>query len=201
MFWKFLAVLSLLITLSACTPSKVMEAPAAQAQVQESWSADQHITWEIEWPDAPIGGPLTVETWRAGGRYRFEILESPAPALVGATLIFDGQSGWLAHRFEAQAPAPIPSPMLSPVSEAMTVIEELVATPPAAATQEATKLNQHPVHKFILTYAEGRSLTFWRDDETGLPVRVVAEGKGQPLTLKARSFEQLPQPVEGLFAP
>jgi hypothetical protein len=91
--------------------------------------------------------------------------------------------------------------MLSPVSEVIVIIEELMATPPVAATQEPAQLNQHPVHKFILTYAEGRSLTFWRDDETGLPVRMVAEGKGQPLTLKARSFEPLPQPPDGLFTP
>lgn len=201
MFWKFLAVLSLLINLSACTTSEVIDSAAAQAQVRESWSAGQHTTWEIDWPAAPLGGPVTVETWRADGRFRFEILESPAPALVGEILIFDGQSGWLSHRFESQTPIKVSSPALSPVSEAMTIIEELLATPPAPATRESTQLNQHPAHKFILTYADGRTLTFWRDDETGLPVRVVVEGEGQPLTLKARSFERLPQPMEGLFAP
>lgn len=196
-------MLSLLISLSACATSEVIDSAAAQAQVQESWAAGQHITWEIEWPDAPIGGPVTVETWRSKGRYRFEILESPAPALVGEMLIFDGHTGWLVHRFEAQAQAPVSlaSPILSPISEVMTIIEELLATSPAATTRESTQLNQHPAHKFILTYAGGRTLTFWRDDETGLPVRLLVEGEGQPLTLKARSFERLPQPMEGLFAP
>ncbi len=182
-----------------------MDTLAAQVQVRESWSAGQHITWEIEWPDAPIGGPVTVETWRAGGRFRFEILESPAPALVGETLIFDGHSGWLAHRFDTQAQvqasAPISSPVLSPISEAIAIIEELVATPPTAATQEASQLNQHPAHKFTLTYTGGRSLTFWRDDQTGLPLRVIVEGKGQPLTLEARSFERLSYPSDRLFKP
>ncbi|HXW00070.1 MAG TPA: hypothetical protein VEC93_16740, partial [Anaerolineae bacterium] len=86
MFFQVLLSLNLLLlTLSACAAPEPISAKAAQATLAAAWQVDQHIVWEIAWPAAPVGGPLTVESWRVGPRYRFEVLEATAPDLVGQT--------------------------------------------------------------------------------------------------------------------
>ncbi len=188
--------------LSACVSEQPMGPEAAQITVRRTWQANQHIVWEIEWPAVPIGGPLTVETWRADGRYRFEILESTAPALVGQTLIFDGQNAWRYNRFDPEGPISPSSPVLSPVSDAFAIIDRLIAAPPATAThQESRQLNHGPTRKIGLTFENNDSLIFWLDQETGLPARILFSVKGRQATLQARSLEPLPDPPEGLFEP
>jgi hypothetical protein len=171
----------------------------AQATLAEAWRVAQHIVWVIEWPGAPVGGPVTVETWRAGGRYRLEILEATAPALIGAVLIFDGHTAWHGNRFEPVPPTSVAAPVLSPASDALMIITLLAATPSERATQEQAQLLHGPATKITLYFAGGDSLALWRDTETGLPARISFSVQGQTATLEARELEPLLDPPAGLF--
>lgn len=199
---KYLYFFILALSLSACAPAKSVGVEAAQAALLTAWQVDQYIVWELDWPDAPVGGPLTVATWRAGSRYRLEILEAVAPNLVGQTLIFDGATAWRYQRFDTPPAAPQPTEAwLSPVTDAFAVITRLLATSPARATEEPVQVGRAPAQKITLTFTGGDSLTLWRDQATGLPVRLSFVSGRQQATLRARSFERLLTPVEGLFTP
>ncbi len=200
MILKILILVNFL-TLSACAAQQPVATETAQAMMNRAWHSDQHTVWEIEWPASPTGGLLTVETWRLAHRYRFEILESTAPALIGQTLIFDGQNGWRYHRFEAGPVVGPVAPRLSPVSEAFAVIERLLATPPLAAEQLQTRHKHGPAQKISLTFANDEQLIFWLDRETNLPMRILFLMGGKVATLEARHFEPLLVPLPGLFEP
>jgi outer membrane lipoprotein-sorting protein len=194
------AAVFLVLVLSACAAPESISASAAQTALTSAWQADQHTVWEIEWPAAPVGGPLTVETWRAGPAYRYEILEATAPDLVGQTLIFNGQTAWRYNRFELSQSAPQSGEArLSPVTDAFAVVVRLMAAEAETATQEAIHLSSGPTQKMTLTFANGDSLSLWRDEASGLPVRVTFTLAGQSATLHARSFEPLSDPPEELF--
>jgi hypothetical protein len=203
MVWKILILTNLLpIILVSCTSEQFVAPNLANEQIDRAWHSDQHAVWELGWPAAPIGGPLTAAVWRAGGRYRYEILESTAPALVGQTLIFDGQTGWRYSRFEANAPERTSSPLLSPVSDAFTTIDHLLETPPTSATRQADAiLDYGPTEKITLKFDNGDRLAVWIDQETELPVRLMFQVAGNQATLKARRIEPLHDPPEGLFKP
>jgi hypothetical protein len=196
------ALIFLSLVLSACAAPEPLNPLAAQPILAQTWQADQHVVWEMEWPAAPVGGPLTVETWRAGSRYRFEILEATVPDLIGQTLIFDGQTTRRYRRFDPPQDSTQPGEArLSPVSDAFAIINRLLVTAPETATQEALRLPSGPAQKLTFTYPDGDSLALWRDEATGLPVRVVFTLGGQSAALRARSFAPLPDPPEGLFKP
>jgi hypothetical protein len=189
--------------LSACAASEQPINPdVAEEKIGSAWQAGQHVVWELEWPAAPIGGPLTIETWRADRRYRYEILEAAAPALVGQTLIFDGQTAWRFNRFETELPIGPTSPILSPVTDAFAIIDKLISTPPATATQqEPVQLSQGPAQQITLTFDNDDCLTFLLDQETQLPVRILFMVREQQARLRARSLEPLPNPPQDLFKP
>ncbi|NJN96542.1 MAG: hypothetical protein HC875_21765 [Anaerolineales bacterium] len=202
MILKFLYFIALALSLSACAPAKSVGVETAQAALLAAWQADQHIAWELDWPDAPMGGPLTVATWRAGSRYRLEILEAVAPDLVGQTLIFDGTTAWRYRRFDSPPAAPQPTEArLSPVTDAFAIITGLLAATPASATEEPVQVGRAPAQKITLTFTGGDTLAVWRDEATGLPVRLSFVSGRQQATLRARSFELLSTPAEGLFEP
>lgn len=167
--------------------------------VAEAWQTDQHVGWVLDWPAAPVGGPVTVETWRAGDSFRYEILEAVAPALIGETLVFNGQVARQYNRFDSDAPVVLDAPHLSPVSDAFAEINRLIATSPQSANQEATQTIHGPAQKISLNYANGDQLTMWRDNKTQLPVKVVLAVNGQQAILKARDFEPLVNPSKKLF--
>jgi len=195
-------IILILITalgLNACTASQPLGPETAQRLVTNAWQTNQHIVWEIEWPAAPTGGPLTVETWRVNEGYRYEILEATAPALVGQTLVFDGQTAWQFNRFDPGPPLLLASPALSPVSDAFTVIDALVTTRPIAANEAEVRLIHGPAQKILLAFENNESLTFWIDQESGLPSRIVFSRRGDEARLEARSLEPLPDPPVGLF--
>jgi len=174
----------------------------AQSALARAWQTDRHAVWEIDWPAAPTGGLVAAETWQAEGRYRYEILESTAPDLVGQILVFDGQQGWLDNRFDVRPAQPISPPLLSPVTEAFTVIDRLLARSPARAIhQELSILNYGSVQKTELAYSNGDRLVFWLEPEQKLPVRIVFLADGSQARLEARHIELLPHPPPGLFEP
>ncbi len=208
MLGRVLILIHLLaFSLSACTSPQPVTPEMAQAALVEVWSADRHTVWEIDWPNMPVGGLLTVETWQAGSCYRYEILESTAPALVGEILIFDGQIAWQYNRFDDPLLSPrrqgkeVGEPTLAPIVDTFAIINRLLTTPARTASQEAAPFNHHSAQKITLTFAHGDQLALWRDEATNLPVRVTFVVGEQHATLKARSFERLPHPPEGLFEP
>lgn len=203
MVWKILILTNLLaINLVSCASEQSMAPDLAREEISRAWRRDQQAVWELDWPAAPSGGPLTAAVWRAGERYRYEILESAAPALVGQILIFDGQAGWRYSRFEANGPETTAPPRLSPVSDAFLIIDRLLYTSPMTATRQAdTILVYGPTEKITLTFDEGDKLTVWIDQETALPVRLTFQVGGHRATLKARRIEPLRDPPEGLFSP
>jgi hypothetical protein len=188
-----------MLGVNACTSKQPMNSDQAQATLARAWQTDQHIVWEIDWPAAPVGGPLTVETWRADQRYRFEILESTAPALVGETLIFDGQTAWQYNRFATEPPVTLTSPQLSPVTDAFAMIDKLIATLPQTAKQEFVQTIHGPAKNITLTFVNGDRLSLWRDEETQLPIRVLFSVGAKEAKLEARSFEPLIDPPRALF--
>ncbi len=200
---KILILANLLLFCSiACAAEQQLDPAAAQAAIAAAWGSPQHTVWQIDWPAAPSGGPLTVESWRANGRYRFEILESTAPALVGQMLIVDGQKGWRANRFEPDSLQIAVEPLLSPVSETFAVVDRLLACPATAATEQASStLNHGPARKIAVNCTNGDALTLWLDQKTALPARVTFSIQGDQADLQARHLEPLLQPPAGLFAP
>jgi len=192
----------LAIALVSCASEQVIAPNLAQEQVKRAWRREQHAVWELDWPVAPVAGPLTAEVWRAGKRLRIEILESAAPALVGQTLIFDGQTGWRYNRFETNAPKTASTPILSPVSDAFETIDRLANIPPIAATrQEGVTLDHGPTEKITLTFENGDTLTVWVERESELPIRLTFRVGGNQVDLKARLVESLADPPEALFRP
>jgi hypothetical protein len=186
--------------LSACRQPQPLNPATAQATLKAAWQRDQHIVWELEWAAMPLGGPVTVETWRAGPRYRFEILEATAPALVGETLIVDGPQAWQYNHFSDEPPTTPATPWLSPLSDALLVIEQLLNTPVQEASQNVIVLDNGPTQIITLEFINGDQLSLWLDEKTGLPIRLHFTIAGQEAKLTARSFEPLRE-LPGLFRP
>jgi len=188
-----------IIVVVACASSQPLSPQSAQQILADSWQAGQHIIWEIDWPEAPISGSLTVETWRINGQYHYEILEAPTAALVGQVLVFDGQDAWRYNRFEPPSTFTSTTPSLSPVSDAFTIIDRLISTPPQMATLEMAQVNSSPAEKITVIFPNDDTLTLWREVETGLPIRLIFSLNKQQATLKAREFEPLYDPPKELF--
>ena len=193
------------LSLMACTTVEPLKPVQAQTIIASAWQAGQHTVWELDWPAAPTGGPLTGETWRARSAYRYEILESAAPALVGEVLVSDGQRVWRYNRLAGSERSSAlnldASAHLSPLTDAFTQIDRLLATTPLTATQKSVETIHGPAQKITLTYANSDSLSLWQDDQTGLPVRVMFIINGRQATLTAREVEPLANPPVGLFEP
>jgi hypothetical protein len=191
-----------LFFLAACGAApQPLNPTEAQALMTAAWHVPHHIIWELDWPAAPTGGPITVEVWQDIPRYRYELLEAVAPALVGQTLTFDDHRAWFYNRLEPKPPVRLSEPALSPVSDAFTLIDRLLTATPQAATTEMVQLPSGPAQKITTTFANGDSLSLWREPSFGLPVRVELVWQGQPLTLQARSFVPLINPPTALFRP
>lgn len=202
MFLKILVLSQIFVwAITACAPQPSISPDTGQAALVAAWQQDQHIVWEIEWLAMPIGGPLTVEIWRAGEQYRFEILESIAPALIGETLIVSEKNAWRYNRFEPASLTNASPPWLAPVSELFTIIDELLSRTPQTATQQLVQVNQAPAQKISLFFSQDENLIFWIDQETHLPVRISFTLGNSEGHLQARSFEPLRDPPDGLFQP
>jgi hypothetical protein len=143
---------------AGCDAAQPRAPEPAQAQVAAAWQANQHAVWDLTWPDAPTGGPLTVETWLADGRYRYEILESTAPALIGETLVFDGLTAYRYNRLDPPDEFTPVEARLSPVSDAFARVSARLAQPATAATEQPAQLNGRPVRLIILTFADAVTL-------------------------------------------
>ncbi|MEM7348914.1 MAG: hypothetical protein AAF485_32190 [Chloroflexota bacterium] len=187
-------------TVAACGTPQSIEPDLAQRRLQDQWMLAQHTVWELEWEAMPTGGPLTVETWRAEGKYRFEILESAAPDFVGKSVIFDGQRSWIQDRFTDEL-TELDSPRLSPVSDAFNLIDQQLLKTPTNASQTQTQLGHGPTQMITLTFEADNKLTMWLEEETRLPVRVQFVENGHSILLNARDFEPLETIQTGLFKP
>lgn len=198
-----ISTFTLLLILTACsTSAKSIDPETAQTRLNAAWRQPQHTIWEIEGPTMPLGGTLTMESWQAGERFRFEILEAPAPALVGEMLIVDGAAAWQYNRFSDATPAPTTTrPWLSPLSDLVAMIEQRLQQPPLNATERPRPLSSGPAQEIALQFAGGDSLTMTLDEASGLPVRVRLAIGPATFTLTARTFGPLTDPPAGLFRP
>lgn len=178
-----------------------MSPKAGRDALVRAWQQDQHIVWEIEWAAMPLGGPLTVESWRVGERYRFEILEVTAPALVGETLVVDGPNAWRYNRFEPTSLTRVSPPWLAPVSELFMLIEQSLSRLPQTARQQLVQVDQAPAQQISLIFSQDEQLIFWIDQATRLPIRIFLATDGSEIRLQARSYEPLVDPPAGLFQP
>ncbi|GAB4437269.1 MAG: hypothetical protein Kow0031_19100 [Anaerolineae bacterium] len=185
---------------AGCTVAEPAEPRPAAARVTAAWQAGQHTVWELYWPAAPVGGPVTVESWQADGRYRYEILETAAPGLLGETLAFDGRTAYRYNRLNPPAEFTPSEPHMSPVSDAFARISAQLAQPAIAATGQPAQLNGRPVWHINLTFAGGATLAAWLDESTGLLAQIeVAGGNGDLMRLHARTAAPLPDPAPELF--
>lgn len=197
-----ISTFTLLLILAACaTGAKSIDPEMAQTRLNRAWQQPQHVVWEIEGAALPLGGALTVETWRAGPRYRFEILESSAPALIGEMLIVDGTSAWQYNRFTATATRPVVTPWLSPMSDLVALVEQRLQHSPLAASQRFRQLSGGPGQEIELRFAGGDGLAMTLDEASGLPVRLHLVTGPTTFTLTARTFAPLPNPPAELFRP
>ena len=197
-------VLSIFLTIGliACAVGRPISPDEAQASIRAAWQRDQHMLWEITWTAMPVGGPVVIETWRAGQRYRYEILEAPAPALVGEMLVFDGQQAWRYNRFQPMVVVTsTDEPWLAPISEVFKVIENLNNRLPQTATQSQTQLDQRSTQQIVLAFENQDYLAVWIDSRTGLPSRLRFSLNGITGRLEAREAEPLRDPAEALFKP
>lgn len=140
-----------------------------------------------------------METWRAGSRYRYEILETTAPALAGQTFVFDGQQRWLYNRFEPNTSLTSGVTALSPVSDAFDTITDLLETPSQTASETVTHINGEPAQKIALIFPDGDSLAVWLHLETKLVLQAQFIVDGQHGLLTARQVEVLPDDPSSLL--
>ncbi len=158
-----------------------------------SWQTDHQAIWEIEWPGAPIGGAVVAQSWRSGTKYRLEILESSATALLGETLIFDGQQAWRYNRLAQSPTITRAQPILSPVTDAFDLVDQFLTRPPTSATQRQTYLltgpTAEPATEIRLIFDKADELTAWLNPTTKLPLRMKIVVKDQVIWLKARQIE------------
>lgn len=205
MLVRILTLMIFITIIIACRSPQTVQPQEAQQALARTWQADAHIVWELDWPAAPVAGPLTVETWRAGPAYRLEILEAVAPALRGETLVFDGQTAWRYNRFQpppslSTGPTRQPaSPTLPPVTDALMLIDRLLQAPPEQAVQDDVYLNGVLTQKTELIFANADRLTLWSDRQLELPVRLQFSIQGRQATLQARQVEPINRPPAGLF--
>lgn len=188
MTFKILILLCSVLTFVnfGCSRSQSVDPAAAQRVLADAWSAPQHTVWEIEWSAIPLSAPLTVESWRSGSRYRFEILEATAPALVGQAVMFDGEQGWQYNRFEPAASLTSTVTGLSPVSDVFDAIARRLEEKPETAVEKMEPVDSVSVRKVTLTFTNGDHLSMWIAAESGLPLRVEIDIGGQLALLQAR---------------
>lgn len=197
----FLLFWFLVLALPACHPAPSIPPAVALRSVIVAWQIDQHLVWEIEWPAIPSGGPLVIETWRIGDRYRFEILEATAPALIGETLVYDGQTAWRYNRFDSTQATIAETPWLAPASEVFALVEQTLTHAPQTATQTTVELSHGPAQQVTIGFETGEALQVWIDQATGLPVRLRLSTGTAEVKLEAREFEPLTNPSPALFRP
>lgn len=189
------AWIGLLISLIACAGPSV--APAeAQRQAAQAWAQAQHATFTLTWPQSPLSGPIVFEAWFTANRQqrRFEILQAPAPNLVGLVYISNGVSAGYANRLTPIPPVTGADTLpFSPLSDVLAVVDHLLAQPAQSARQSA--------HTVALIYPAGEKLTLTLNPQTGLITQIALSNSDQAFTLVAQSPEPLAQTPPNLFLP
>jgi hypothetical protein len=194
----YLAVILLPIT--ACSLATPLPVELAQQQVHAAWLADRHTVWEIDWPNTPVAGSVTVECWQAQDRYRYEVLETPAPALLGEVLIYDGTTAWRYNRLNPESSLQPTEPVLSPVTDVFALIGGLLNQSPVQATVDTDTVLFKPAQKLNLIFENGDTLTAWLDEPTGtILLRVEFSSGNNSGTLTAHQSEILVSPTDRLF--
>ena len=192
------------LVVAACSGAQPSAAGDALVRGRQVWEGDWHAVWQIEWTDAPVGGPLVAEVWHAAdGRQRVETLEAPTGALNGLTLVEDGESAWLydvrANRVEQGANDQVRIPL---ASDALDVVDWLL-TEAGGATVNSVRgdtLESGPVTRLVMTTGARDRATLWIHDETGLPAGVaLRSGPWGEVRLVTRSISLITPLDPALF--
>ena len=204
-FTRLITILGLpglILAATGCAATQAVEPAAARQLVMNAWQANQQAVWELDWPAAPVAGPVTAAVWRNGPNLRLEILEASAPAMVGQTLIVGGAAAWQFNRFDQPLQPQPAAPALPPLTDAFALIETTLALTPTTAGRQAVDTVAHgPAQLIRLGYPGGYSLTAWLHRETGLLLRLDLAVTAGQFSLQAHRVEPLPHPPAGLFDP
>lgn len=171
------------------------------SELRAAWGRDQHAVWEVDWPAAPLPGPVVVEAWRSGPRRRYEVLEAAAPALIGETLVSDGQTAWLFNRFDTDLEAvEAADARFSPLDDALALVTGQLGREVGSVTPlgRAT-LPSGPARGWRLAFDGGATLDLWLLEQEGLVGEVRLAGPQASFRLTARQVEPLHDPPAGLF--
>ena len=208
----FMVLQLIFIGVIACQAPYSIEPEMAQRQLQKAWELNQHAVWEIDWPNAPVGGTVVVEYWQFDNQYRFEILEATSARLVGEILISNGNSTWRYNRFKFDMAVQTleltdfghmdkPTRQLSPVTDLFSMIGRLLRrSTTLSAQQQLTSTLSGSSKKIELLFADQTRLVFWLDLETNLPLQVKLITGYETILIKAQSDKPLIHPLYGLFS-
>jgi len=174
---RLAACVLVLSALASCAPSRATPDPSFLVTcAQQSWQADWHGVWQIEWAGAPAPGPLVAEVWHAAdGRLRIETLEAASPALNGLTLVSDGSSSYLYELRSDQVQIDSAGQMRIPLaSDALDAMAWLVARLNRATVRVVGHdvLESGPATRLEILLDSSEGAELWVHDETGLPARL-----------------------------
>jgi hypothetical protein len=169
--------------------------------LQAAWQRDQHVIWEVDWPEAPLAGPLVVEAWQSGPRRRYEILEATTPSLIGDALVTDGETAWFFNRFEAGLSAvPAAEARFSPLADALALVSRQLAESAGSSEDRGREvLPTGAARHWRLIYDEQTLLDLWLDEQSRLIARVRFRSETADFRLLARHIEPLTEIPPGLF--
>ncbi len=187
---------------ASCANAHPVDPADAQARIKIAWEQPWHGTWELDWKQAPLPGPIVFEGWvtENAQKRRFEILEAPVPQMVGQVYVNDGVAVAYSNRLEEAMPVTVAGPdsPFSPVSDALDMVGRFLAQTPQSVEQRGST-RADPIVQYAFKYSAGQTLSVWLDLQHKRIVRVRLRAPGTSLTLAARSMESLFAPRPGLF--
>ncbi len=194
------SLIMMITLLTACGASS----PVTDAEWQSmgmAWRRGTHGVWELQWSRPPLAAPIVFEAWLTENRtqQRLEILEAPAPSLVGLAYVNDGSTAVIYNRLEAAVPPVTGDAALpfSPVTDALARVDRLLADAPPTATLR----RDGALARYEFQTAAGDSAAVWVDETCGCLLRVTIRSDAETFTLAARSVTPLGTPIPRLFEP
>lgn len=194
------SLIMMIALLTACGASSPVTDAEGQS-MRMAWRRGTHGVWELQWNQMPLAAPVVFEAWLTENRaqQRLEILEAPAPSLVGLAYVNDGAVAVIYNRLEATVPPVSGNATLpfSPVTNALARVDRLLADAPPAVTRQ----RDGAVARYEFPTASGGAAAVWVDETCDCLLRVTIRSDAETFTLAARSVTPLGTPIPHLFEP